>query len=241
MFSQVQNQAAEIVALKRRVAELVGHLEVKLDEHVSQLLQKMKTEHEALLHRQLDELRTEYLRHIAPSPTAAPNHHPPLPTHHHPLPTHHHPLPQPLLILHGYNGQRIQVIPSAATKLASGSSFSSFSSGPELLSSILPSQDAEEAAEEDEDEKDSSELVEDGLVPENVQNFIVAADDMSEYVDAEDDEQGPEISNGSDTCDPDGDRDGDQDAVEDRDGNRLSKRKADDELDCGVSSKRERL
>ena len=229
MFSQVQNQAAEIVALKRRVAELVGHLEVKLDEHVSQLLQKMKTEHEALLHRQLDELRIEYLRHIAPSPTAAPNHHPP-------LPTHHHPLPQPLLILHGYNGQRIQVIPSAATK-----SFSSFSSGPELLSSILPSQDAEEAAEEDEDEKDSSELVEDGLVPENVQNFIVAADDMSEYVDAEDDEQGPEISNGSDTCDPDGDRDGDQDAVEDQDGNRLSKRKADDELDCGVSSKRERL
>lgn len=218
---QVQSQAAMIEGLKRREAELVSQLEVQLDDRVVQLLQKMKAEHEELLHRQLEELRTEYLRHIAPSPTATPN--------------HGSSLPQPLLILRGYNGQRIQIIP-AATKLTSGSGYTTFTSGPGLLSGILPNQDGE-VVEEDEDGKDSGDLVEDGLVSDNVQNFIVAADDMSEYVNTEDGSpERAESLPGNDSCG----LDGDQDEVDVQDVNTLNKRKA-DETDCGVSPKRERL
>lgn len=145
------------------------------------MLERMKGDHEALLRQQLLNVRAEYLRHLAPSPNTTPS-------------QNRHAVAQPMFILNGSTGQPFQIIQAAKLHSSSLSrGFTAFtSSGSELLSGILPCHngDVAEHDDDDDDEKVDQHLEEnnrqDEIESETVQNYIVDANDMSEYVNSED-------------------------------------------------------
>lgn len=180
---QVQKQAEEIETLKKREEELLNQLEVDLDDRLAELLERTKSDHEALLRQQLLNVRAEYLRHLAPSPNTTPS-------------RNHHAVAQPMFILNGSTGQPFQIIQAAKLHPSSLSRrFTPFTSGTELLSGILPCHNGDVAehnddGDDDEEEKADQHLEEnsgqDEIESETVQNYIVDAGGISEYVNTED-------------------------------------------------------